>query len=137
VSAIPYALFVPVLVVMAHDAESSLAGWSFRNQCPDRRAVSSKNSDNHGYHRISFIFCDSPIRKPSSEPLGGISLVRRVFFSSVSYMFNYQNWQSDNMTLVSKSPEPTAVGAGSSASRFTLVGPVHPPQWLLPRDGRA
>ena len=31
VSAIPYALFVPVLVVMAHDAESSLAGWSFRN----------------------------------------------------------------------------------------------------------
>lgn len=31
VSAWPYALFVPVLVVMAHDAEASFSGYSFRN----------------------------------------------------------------------------------------------------------
>ena len=31
VSAWPYALLVPVLVVLAHDADASLEGWSWRN----------------------------------------------------------------------------------------------------------
>ena|ERR1041385_3750010 len=31
VSALPYALLVPVLVVLIHDAHASMTGWSFRH----------------------------------------------------------------------------------------------------------